>query len=110
MLAWSQVEVILDHICYNAICFTVEHYYHQLLKKNHLYAINRHYEKLKHEYETVYKHKIPLFNKEEFYESKTQFEHQIERTEEARAAVGYELRSFAQFIKKIYGDTEIKLF
>lgn len=110
LIAWAQLEVILDHVCLGSICFTVEHYYHQQLKKKRVYITHRHYERLKQEHMLLYRNKVPLFSKELFEDAKKELEHQISRTGQAGDAILQEARSFANFIKNIYGDKTIELF
>lgn len=110
LLAWAQLEVILDHVSMGFICFTVEHYYHQMLKKKRVQIIQRHYDTLINENRIMFMNKVPIFSEEFFKEAKKEFEHQFERTAEAGKASLNELRSFARFISNLYGDKAIKLF
>lgn len=110
LLAWAQLEVVLDHVSMGYICFTVEHYYHQMLKKKRVQIIHRHYEKLINEDRIMFLNRVPIFSEEHFKEAKKEFEHQIERTAEAGKAALNELRSFGRFMSNLYGDKAIRLF
>ena len=41
LLAWCHVETAVDLVCFNQICFTVEHFYHMLKRKSkHPFSLN----------------------------------------------------------------------
>ncbi|RMZ94148.1 hypothetical protein BpHYR1_050357 [Brachionus plicatilis] len=105
LLIWSELEFILDKVCSKSIVYSVEHYYHQLLKRKRAKQSYLTFKKISQEYEQVFSEvDSKLLPKDDYLSAKRNYENQIKNQEIVFKLLHQDLKNFANFILEVYGN------
>ena len=74
LLVWCEIETILDLVCTNQICFTVEHYYHMQFRKNVFLKHQSEYNSLFENYRKIFENnQLIIENSQIFFRERNNF-------------------------------------
>ncbi|CAF0980150.1 unnamed protein product [Brachionus calyciflorus] len=105
LLVWCEIETILDLICTKQICYTVEHYYHMLLRKKIFLRHQNEYNSLFDEYRKRFENsQVVIENREIFLSERNKFRQLISEKETLCRESLANLKSLVNLLKNIYGN------
>ncbi|CAF1027683.1 unnamed protein product, partial [Brachionus calyciflorus] len=94
LLVWCQMEVILDVVERNSICYTVEHYYHMLNNKNKFLLLQNEYNALFEEYRSKFEN-TRIQRREDYFIQRDIFRQKIKLIEDKAIEANKEMKRLA---------------
>lgn len=105
LLVWCEIETILDLVCTNQICYTVEHYYHMQFRKNVFLKHQNEYNSLFENYRKKFENnQLIIENSQIFLRERNNFRRIISEKEIMCKNSLASLKHLVNLLKNVYGN------